>query len=60
MLKNKTNLRKKGTTVVYFRCDPDNGSDKRARLFLKRKYIEKIKTRRYVTGENNIVIFAKF
>ena len=33
MLKNKTIYFKKETTVVYFRYDPDNGSEKCAKLF---------------------------
>ena len=46
---------KKTTNAVYFRCDPDNGSNKCAELFFiklqKENIFEKLMTRCYVTGE---------
>ena len=59
-----TQIWKKGATLVHFRCNPDDGSDKCAKLFFlevqKENIIEKIITRCYVTGENGIVMVAKF
>lgn len=64
MLKNKKNSNKREKKVVYFRCDPENGSEKYAKFFFikvgKENAIERIINRCYIIGENNVVMVAKF
>ena len=64
MLKNKKNSNKREEKVVYFRRDPENGSDKYAKFFFikvgKENVIERIINRCYIIGENNVVMVAKF